>query len=66
MYKMIDVVGTSPESFDAAVKNAVESATEQGLKVSWFEVKEMRGGFHGQKLEYQVKLSLGVKVDKLC
>lgn len=65
MYKMIEVVGTSPESFDAAVKTAVESAAAQGIKVSWFEVKEMRGGFHNQTIEYQVKINLGVKVDKL-
>lgn len=66
MYKMIEVVGTSPDSFDAAVKSAVEAASAEGLKVSWFEVKEMRGGYHNQKLEYQVKVVLGVKVDKLC
>ncbi|GAB4325319.1 MAG: hypothetical protein Kow0059_21330 [Candidatus Sumerlaeia bacterium] len=65
MYKMVEIVGVSPEGYDAAVRQGVEAAVAQGLKVSWFEVVELRGGYHNSRLEFQVKIRLGVHADKL-
>jgi len=47
VYKMIDVVGTSEESFAAATKIAVEEASQTVHHVNWFEVVEMRGAADG-------------------
>ncbi|MBM3776595.1 MAG: dodecin domain-containing protein, partial [Acidobacteria bacterium] len=43
VYKMAEVVGTSKESFENAVRQAVERASDTLRNIGWFEVKEMRG-----------------------
>ena len=42
IYKLIDVVGTSPVSFAEAVKNAVSEAGKTVHHMNWFEVIEER------------------------
>jgi dodecin len=64
VYKKIDVVGTSPESFAAATQAAVEEAGRTVRGMSWFEVKELRGAIRdGGVAEFQVTLSIGFKVE---
>ena len=61
-YKIIELVGTSEESYDAAIKNALEQASKSLSALSWFEVVQMRGGIKDGKLdEYQVILKVGFK-----
>jgi flavin-binding protein dodecin len=62
-YKIIEIVGTSKESYDAAIRNAVEHASASLSALSWFEVVQMRGGIKDGKLEeYQVILKVGFKL----
>ncbi len=42
-YKLVEIVGTSPESFAAAARNGVERASKSLRNLDWFEVTEMRG-----------------------
>lgn len=64
VYKKIDVVGTSPESFAAATRAAVEEAAKTVRGMSWFEVKEQRGSIvDGEVGEFQVTVSIGFKVE---
>ena len=42
-YKLVEIVGTSPESFAGAVRNGVERASKSLRHLDWFEVTEMRG-----------------------
>lgn len=42
-YKLIELVGSSPESSDAAVRNAIARASETLNHLDWFEVLETRG-----------------------
>jgi len=63
MLKMLEVVGTSPESFSQAVHNAVDQVVGAGEKVHFFEVVEQRGSVReGRLKEYQVKLKIAVEM----
>jgi flavin-binding protein dodecin len=64
IYKLIDVVGTSPNSFAEAVKNAVVEAAKTVHHMNWFEVVEERGAIKdGKVAEFQVTIRIGFKLD---
>ena len=65
VYKKIEVVGTSKESFAEATRNAVARASSTLHGMSWFEVVEQRGriGAKGEVEEFQVTLKIGLKLD---
>jgi len=63
-FKMVTVVGTSPESYEAAVANALSDASATVRNLSWFEVQEQRGRIvDGKVAEYQIKLQIGFRVE---
>ena len=63
-YAITEVVGTSPESIEGAVSNAVATASKTLRNLDWFEVREIRGAIgEGQVGEYQVTLKLGFRYD---
>lgn len=57
--EMVERVGVSNESISDAVSKVVLGAKGE-LNISWFEVVEQRGRVVGDKIEYQVKVKLGV------
>lgn len=62
MFRMIDVVGTSPLGFSEAVKDGVERVLKSGEKVHFFQVLEQRGAVRdGQLKEYQVIIRVAVE-----
>ena len=64
IYKKIELVGSSPESFDAAVKNALERARKTIRNMRWFEVMETRGQIDDGKINHwQVTLKVGFTLD---
>ena len=64
VYKKIEVVGTSKESFADATKVAVEEAAKTIKNTSWFEVAELRGAIrNGKVAEFQVTVRIGFKVE---
>ncbi len=64
VYKLIDVVGTSPSSFAEAVKIAVAEAGKTVHHMNWFEVVEQRGAIKdGKVAEFQVTVRIGFKID---
>ena len=65
VYKKIELVGSSPDSFDAAVKNAVARAEKTIRNMRWFEVTETRGQIEEGKVNHwQVTLKFGCTLDK--
>lgn len=65
IYKLIDVVGTSPSSFAEAVKNAVAEAGRTVHHMNWFEVIEERGAIKDSKVsEFQVTVRIGFKLEQ--
>lgn len=64
IYKMVEIVGTSGESFAKAVSAGVERASETLRNVDWFEVTELRGKVSDGKVsQYQVKMKVGFRLD---
>lgn len=64
IYKLIDVVGTSPTSFAEAVKTAVSEAARTVNHMNWFEVVEQRGYIkEGKVAEFQVTVRVGFKIE---
>lgn len=64
VYKKIELVGTSPNSFTEAAANAIAKAAETVRHMSWFEVVEQRGSIaDGKVAQYQVTVCVGFKVD---
>ena len=65
IYKVTEVVGTSPTSFAEAVKAAVAEAAKTVRNMSWFEVVEMRGKVvEGKVAEFQVTVKIGFKIER--
>lgn len=64
IYKVIEVVGTSPLSFAEAVKSAVAEASQTVRHMDWFEVTQERGSIReGRVQEFQVTLKIGFKIE---
>jgi flavin-binding protein dodecin len=65
VYKLVEVVGTSPTSFAEAVKSGIEEAGKSLHHMGWFEVTELRGAVKDGKVsEYQVTMKIGFKVER--
>lgn len=59
VYKSIELVGTSEESFDTAVRNAVTRAGETVRELRWLEVLDQRAYIKGGDVrEYQSKVRI--------
>jgi len=64
VYKKIEIVGSSPEGFQAAVENAVAKADETLHNLRWFEVVDTRGQLEDGKIaHWQVTLKVGFTLD---
>ena len=64
IYKKIEIVGTSKESFADATRTAIAEASKTVHNMSWFEVEEMRGAIKGNQVsEFQVTVRIGFKVE---
>jgi flavin-binding protein dodecin len=63
VFKGVEIVGTSDQSFSHAIEVAVARARQTLRELSWFVVEEMRGGLQKGKLEYQVTLRVYFKLD---
>ena len=63
-YRLTEVVGTSPDSIDAAIRNAVERASRTVRNLDWFQVTEIRGQVVDGAVEhFQVGLKLGFRIE---
>ena len=66
VYKIIELVGSSPESWEKAAQNAVDMASQTLRNLRIAEVIEMDCQLEGDKiLSYRTKIRLSFKVDKL-
>lgn len=65
VYKVTEIVGTSPTSFAEAVKAGVAQAAKTVRHMDWFEVVEERGRIaEGKVEEFQVTLKIGFKIER--
>lgn len=63
VYKIVELVGSSAESTDSAIRNAIERASETLTNLDWFEVVETRGHIvNGRVGHFQVTLKVGFRL----
>jgi dodecin len=63
-YRVTEIVGTSPETVDAAIRNAIKRAGETLRHLDWFEVTQVRGQIvDGEVAHYQVGLKVGFRLE---
>jgi dodecin len=64
VYKVIEIVGSSPTSIEDAIEGAVARAAATVRDIGWFEVIETRGHVEGGKVaHFQVTLKIGFTLD---
>ena len=64
IYKKIELVGSSPNGFEEAVKNALARAEKTVRNMRWFEVAETRGYIENGKISHwQVTLKIGFTLE---
>ncbi len=62
-YKMIELVGTSKNSYEDAIKNAISDASDSLQGLEWFQVTEFRGAIKdGKPSEFQAVMKVGFRV----
>ena len=63
-YKVIEIVGSSANNLEDAIKSAIKKASETVHNMRWFEVTDTRGQIENNEVAYwQVTLKVGFTVD---
>ena len=63
-YKIIELVGSSPNSSDEAIRNAITKAAQTVKHMDWYEVVESRGHIvNGHIQHYQVTMKVGFRIE---
>lgn len=65
VYSVTQIYGSSKESVEDAISNAVEVANQSLRNVEWFEVSEIRGHIeNGEIGHFQVGIKLGFRYER--
>lgn len=63
-YRVTEIVGTSPEGTDQAIRNGIERASRTLRHLDWFEVTQVRGQVTGDSVShFQVTMKLGFRLE---
>lgn len=64
VYKKVELVGSSMDGVDAAIRGAIDKASDSIRNMDWFEVTEIRGWIKdGVAQHTQVTLQVGFRID---
>jgi flavin-binding protein dodecin len=65
VYKLTEIVGTSPNSYADATRAAIAEASKTIRHMDWFEVVRESGRIvDGKVAEFQVDLKIGFKIER--
>ena len=63
-YKVTEIVGTSTDSVQQAIRNGIGRAAQTLRNLDWFEVTEIRGHIEGGEVaHFQVGMKVGFRLD---
>jgi flavin-binding protein dodecin len=63
-YRVTEIVGTSEEGVDAAIRNGLARAAQTLRHLDWFEVTQIRGHVdEGDIQHFQVGLKVGFRME---
>lgn len=64
-YRLTEIVGTSTQSVDDAIRSGIGRADKTVRNLDWFEVSEVRGMIKdGAVAQYQVTMKVGFRVEE--
>ena len=64
VYRVTEIVGSSSQSVDAAIRNGIDRANRTLRNLDWFEVTELRGNLKDGAIGYfQVTMKVGFRLD---
>jgi flavin-binding protein dodecin len=64
VYRVIEIVGSSPDGVDAAIRNGIARAEQTMRELEWFEVQQIRGHLaDGSVAHFQVTLKVGFRLE---
>ena len=64
VYRVTEVVGTSPESVQQAIRNGIARVSRTVRNVEWFEATQIRGAVeNGEIAAFQVSLKVGFRLE---
>jgi flavin-binding protein dodecin len=65
VYSVSEIVGSSAESIEDAIKGAVGRASKTLHNLDWFEVSDIRGRIEdNESYRFQVTLKVGFRLDE--
>lgn len=63
-YRVTEIVGTSAEGVEQAIRNGLHRAAQTLRHLDWFEVTQIRGQIvDGRVAHYQVGIKLGFRLE---
>jgi len=63
-YGITEIVGTSPDSLQQAIRNGVSRASQTVRNLDWFEVSSIRGQINdGEVAHFQVQMKVGFRIE---
>ena len=63
-YRVTEIVGTSPDGIDQAIRNGVERASRTLRHLDWVEVTQVRGQVKDGHVEhFQVGMKVGFRLE---
>ena len=64
VYRVTEIVGTSPDGVDAAIRNGIDRASRTVRNLDWFEVTEIRGHIEDGAMQHvQVGMKVGFRLE---
>ena len=64
VYRVTEIVGSSSQNVDAAIRNGIDRANRTLRNLDWFEVTELRGNLKDGAIGYfQETMKLGFRLD---
>ena len=65
VYSVSEIVGSSTDSIDDAIRGAVGRASKTLHNLDWFQVSDIRGRIEdNQRCTFQVTLKVGFRLDE--
>jgi flavin-binding protein dodecin len=63
-YRVTEIVGSSPDSIDGALRNGLDRAGQTLRNLDWFEVQDIRGRLEGGQVAHiQVTMKVGFRLE---
>lgn len=63
-YRITEIVGTSDESLEGAIRNGIKRASQTLRHLDWFETTDIRGYIRDGEVEhFQATLKIGFRLE---